>query len=55
MLNLDLTSVSAEHLASLTSSVMERDDIMNVSGCDLVSVLETVTLDGGLTLDISPI
>ena len=54
-MNLDLASVSAEQLASLTSSVTERDDIMNFNGCDLVSVLETVTLDGGLTLDISPI
>lgn len=55
VLNLDLTSVSAEHLASLTSSVTGRIDIMNFFGCDLITILEIVTLCGELTLDISPI
>ena len=51
----DLTSVPAEHLASLTSSVTGRIDIMNFCGCDLITILEMVTLCGELTVDISPI
>ena len=51
----DLTSVPAEHLASLASSVTGSVMIDNVSGCDLVTILEIVTLCGELTLDISPI
>ena len=40
--NVDLTSVPAEHLASLASSVTGRVSINNVSGCDLVTVLDSV-------------
>ena len=40
--NVDLTSVPAEHLASLTSSVTERIRIWNVSGCDLVNIMDSV-------------
>ena len=40
--NVDLTSVTAEHLATLVSSVWERVIIWNVSGCDLVTILESV-------------
>ena len=39
MCNVDLTSVPAEHLGSLASSVTGRVSINNVSGCDLVTVL----------------
>ena len=35
-------TVPAQHLASLVSSVTERVSIQNVSGCDLVSVLDSV-------------
>ena len=38
----DLTSVPAEHLASLASCVTGRVAIKNVSGCDLVTVLDSV-------------
>ena len=41
-MNLDLTSVPADHLASLISSVTWRVDIENVSGCSLVNILESV-------------
>ena len=40
--NVDLASVPAEHLASLASSVTERVYIHNVSGCDLVTILDSV-------------
>ena len=42
--NVDLTSVPAEHLASLASSVTGRVTIMNVSGSDwdLVTILDSV-------------
>ena len=39
--NVDLTSVPAEHLASLASSVTGRVSIRNVSG-DLVTFLDNV-------------
>ena len=39
--DVDLTSVPAEHLASLVSSVTECVAIWNVSGCDLVTILDT--------------
>ena len=38
----DLTSVPAEHLASLASSVTGIVDIKNVRGCDLVTILDSV-------------
>ena len=38
----DLTSVPAEHLASLASSVTRGVVIVNVSGCDLVTILDSV-------------
>ena len=38
----DLTSVPAEHLASLASSVTESVTIINVSGCGLVTILDNV-------------
>ena len=38
----DLTSVPAEHLASLTSSVTWHVGIDNVSVCDLVTILDSV-------------
>ena len=40
--DVDLTSVPAEHLASLVSSVKEHLVIGNVSGCDLVTILDSV-------------
>ena len=40
--NVDLTSVPAEHLASLVSSVTGRVHIGKISGCDLVTVLDSV-------------
>jgi len=40
--NVDLTSLPAEHLASLVSSVTRRIIIENVSGCDLVTILDSV-------------
>merc|ERR1711894_206056 len=40
--NVDLTSVPAEHLASLVSSVTWRVYIRNVRGCDLVTFLDSV-------------
>ena len=40
--DVDLTSVPAEHLASLASSVIGRVYINNVSGCDLVTILDSV-------------
>ena len=42
MCNIDLTSVPAEHLASLASSVTGCVSINNVSGCDLVTVLDSM-------------
>ena len=38
----DLTSVPAEHLASLASSVTGGVVIIDVSGCDLVTILDSV-------------
>ena len=40
--NVDLTPVPAEHLATLVSSVTSCVDITNVSGCDLVTILDSV-------------
>ena len=40
--NVDLTSVPAEHLASLVSIVTWKVYIKNVSGCDLVTILDSV-------------
>ena len=40
--DVDLTSVSTEDLASLVSSVMGCVIICNVSGCDLVTILDHV-------------
>ena len=40
--DVDLTSVPAEHLASLVSSVTVGVVIENVSGCDLVNILDSV-------------
>ena len=42
LFDVDLTSVPAEHLASLVSSVTERVYIHNVCGCDLVTILDSV-------------
>ena len=40
--NVDLTSVPAEHLASLASSVTRMVTIENISGCNLVTILDNV-------------
>ena len=40
--NVDLTSVPAQHLASLVSNVKYKVGITNVSGCGLVMVLDSV-------------
>ena len=40
--DVNLTSVPAEHLASLASSVTGTVDITNVSGCNLVTILDSV-------------
>ena len=42
IMDVDLTSVPAEHLASLASSVTGELHIKNVSGCDLVTILDNV-------------
>ena len=41
-MDVDLTSVPAEHLASLASSGTWRFIINNVTGCDLVTILDSV-------------
>ena len=43
--DVDLTSVPAEHLASLASSVTQDVHITNVSGCDLVNILDSVNCE----------
>ena len=40
--DVDLSSVPAEHLASLASCVTRSVSICNVSNCDLVSILDSV-------------
>ncbi len=40
--DIDMTTVPAEHLASLVSRVTEHLVIENVHGCDLVTVLDSV-------------
>ena len=40
--DVNLTSVPAEYLASLVSSVTGRVTIENVSGCDLITILDSV-------------
>ena len=40
--NVDLTSVRAEHLASLVSSVAEYVSIKNILGGDLITILDSV-------------
>ena len=40
--NVDLTSVPADHLASLASGVTEVINIRNVCGCGLVTILDSV-------------
>ena len=40
--NIDLTSVPAEHLASLVSSVTGHVHIREIRGCDLVNILDNV-------------
>ena len=40
--SVDLNSVPAEHLASLTSCVMGCDHIRNISGCGLGTILDSV-------------
>ena len=40
--NVDLTSIPPEHLASLTSCVTAGVYIFNVSGCDLVTIMDSV-------------
>ena len=40
--DVDLTSITPEHLASLISSVTGFVIIENVSGCDLVTILDNV-------------
>ena len=44
--NDDLTSVPTEHLASLASNVTGGVTIRNVSGCDLVSILDSIRIKG---------
>ena len=39
--NVDLSPVPAQHLSSLVSCVSRRLHIQNVSGCDLVSILDS--------------
>ena len=40
--DVDLTSVPAEHLASLVSCVMRKVVISSVIGCDLINILDNV-------------
>ena len=40
--NVDLASIPAEHLASLVSCVTECVDIINVSNCDIVTILDNI-------------
>ena len=42
--DVNLTSVSAEHLVSLSSSVTEHVDIQSVCGCDLDTILDNVKI-----------
>ena len=42
--DVNLTSVSAEHLVSLSSSVTECVDIQSVCGCDLDTILDNVKI-----------
>ena len=42
LLNVDLASVPAHNLASLIACVMGAIHISNVSGCDLVSILQSI-------------
>ena len=42
--DIDLTSVPAEHLVSLASSVTDSVNIRNVSGCGLVTILDSVKI-----------
>ena len=49
--DVDLTSVQADHLASLVSSVTWKIVISNVRGCDLVNILDSVkSLPWGLVI-----
>ena len=43
--DVDLTSVPAKHLASLAASVWWSVEINNVSGCDLVAILDNIRID----------
>ena len=42
--DVDLTSVPAKHLASLAASVWWSVEIRNVSGCDLVTILDNIRI-----------
>ena len=44
LVDVDLTSIPAEHLASLVSSVTGCVTIKNVSGCNLVSILNSASV-----------
>ena len=49
--DVELTSVPADHLASLVSSVTWKIVISNVRGCDLVNILDGIkSLDFGLVI-----
>ena len=50
LIDVDLSSVPAEHLASLTSCVTGSAHICNVSGCDLVTILDSVKSDLWLSI-----
>merc|ERR1712137_1081359 len=50
LIDVDLSSVPAEHLASLTSRVTGSAHICNVSGCDLVTILDSVKSDLWLSI-----
>ena len=43
--DVDLSSVPAEHLASLASCVRMGVVIMNVSNCNVISILDNVNVD----------
>ena len=50
LIDVDLSSVPAEQLASLTSCVTGVASICNVSGCDLVNILDNVKSNWWLSI-----
>ena len=45
LLDVDLASVPAQHLASLASCVTKRMGLTNVTNCDIISILDCLNID----------